>query len=167
MGLPSILILSFSPIATDARVLKQVTLLRDVYEVYTCGHGPAPDGVAGHIEIPSEFAVWRYDRTLLMTRQYRRAYWSNAAIANAKQQLQGCEFDVVLANDVDAVGLALSLRPDRGVHADLHEYAPRQKEELTRWRLFVAPFIRWMCRTFVARVLPMSTSVCSVLMPGW
>jgi hypothetical protein len=43
------------------------------------------------------------------------------------------------------------------VHADLHEYAPRQKEDMLRWRLFVAPFVRWLCRGFVARADSVST----------
>lgn len=152
-----LLVLSFSPIASDARVLKQVTLFADQYELYTCGYGPAPAGVAGHFEIPEDLPVWRYDRLALITRSFRKAYWGNGAIAYAARVLPVGHFDAILANDVDAVGLALSLKPGRGVHADLHEYAPRQKEELTRWRLFVAPFMAWMCRTFVARAASVTT----------
>jgi hypothetical protein len=58
---------------------------------------------------------------------------------------------------VDSVGLALSLHPAHGVHADLHEYAPRQKEDVRRWRLFVAPFIRWMCRNHVTKAASVTT----------
>jgi len=153
---PRLLILSFSPIAADARVLKQVRLFSEDYAVTTCGHGPAPDGVVEHLAIPDDFAVWRYDRGLVAGRRYRRAYWRNPAVSAAQELLQGREFDVVLADDVDAVGLALTL-PARGVHADLHEYAPRQKEDLLRWRLFVGPFMRWMCREFVARADSVTT----------
>ena len=115
---PRLLILSFSPISSDARVLKQVRLFAADYAVTTCGHGPAPEGVVEHIAIPDELAVWRYDRLQI----------ANPAIAAARRLLAGREFDAVLADDVDAVGLALSL-PSRGVHADLHEYSPRQKED--------------------------------------
>ena len=38
-----LLIISFSPIARDARVLKQVRLFTPKYEVTTCGFGPAPE----------------------------------------------------------------------------------------------------------------------------
>ncbi|MBD8022239.1 glycosyltransferase [Microbacterium sp. Sa1CUA4] len=145
------LILSFSPIASDARVLKQVDLFRHDYEVTTCGYGPAPEGVADHVEIPSDLQVWRYPRLLVVARQYRRAYRGNAAIRAARSALAGREFDIVLADDVDTVPLALALRPRRGVHADLHEYAPRQKNEMLRFRLFVRPFIEWMCRRYVRR----------------
>jgi len=153
---PRLLILSFSPIASDARVLKQVRLFADDYAVTTCGHGPAPDGVVEHLAIPDELAVWRYDRGLVATRRYRQAYWANPAIVAAQRLLASREFDAVLADDVDAVGLALAV-PSRGVHADLHEYAPRQKEDLLRWRVFVGPFMRWMCRAFVARAASATT----------
>lgn len=151
MTRPRLLILSFSPIAADARVLKQVDLFRHDYDVTTCGYGPAPEGVIDHVQVPDDLPIWRYPRALVALRQYRRAYWGNAAVAHARQALAGRAFDVVLADDVDAVGLALDLRPARGVHADLHEYSPRQHEEQLRFRLFVKPFIEWMCRTFVRR----------------
>src|SRR5699024_12617623 len=37
---PSLLVLSFSDISRDARVLKQVTMISTDYRVMTCGYGP-------------------------------------------------------------------------------------------------------------------------------
>lgn len=157
MSRPRILVLSFSDISSDARVLKQVRLLSELYEVDSCGYGPKPGGVSQHFEIPSELAVWRYDRGAVILHLFRRAYWSNAAIMAARDALTAGTWDVVVANDVDSVGLAISLNPRFGVHADLHEYAPRQKEDVWRWRLFVAPFVRWMCRSFVRQAASVTT----------
>lgn len=157
MSASRLLIISFSTITADARVLKQVRRLSRDYELHTVGYGPAPDGVAGHVRVPDEYAIWQYDRVAVATRRFSRAYWGNRAIAFAAEALAATEWDVVLADDVDAVGLALSLKPARGVHADLHEYAPRQKEDVPRWRLFVAPFIRWMCREFVTKAASVTT----------
>lgn len=157
MSKPKILILSFSDIAADARVLKQVRLLSGRFEVETCGYGVQPDGASRHFRIPTELAVWRYSRRDVVMRRYKHAYWSNAAIVHARIALQPHSWDVVLANDVDSVGLALALHPKLGVHVDLHEYAPRQKADMTRWRLLVAPFIRWMCRSFVRRASSVTT----------
>lgn len=152
-----LLILSFSPIASDARVLKQLDLLRDDFDVTTCGYGEAPPGAVAHVRVPDEMPIWRYPRADVLLRRYRRAYERNPAIAHARMALTGREFDIVLANDVDAVGLGLELKPSRGVHADLHEYAPRQHEEVWRFRLFVKPFIEWMCRQHVARAASWTT----------
>jgi hypothetical protein len=154
---PRILILSFSPIAGDARVLKQVTRFAEDYDVVTCGYGPAPAGVIDHVRVPDDLPAWRYPRWALIARKYTHAYWANRAIAFARNALQGRAFDVVFANDVDSVGLALALRPRCGVHADLHEYAPSQQEENWRFRWFVGPFVEWLCRRFVARADAWST----------
>lgn len=123
----------------------------------TCGYGPTPPGASRHFAVPENKAIWQYSRRDLVMRRYERAYWSNAAVSFARSALESGSWDVVLANDVDSVGLALTLDVRRGVHADLHEYAPRQKEDNLRWRLFVAPFIRWMCRTFVRRANSVTT----------
>lgn len=155
---PRLLILSFSPIAADARVLKQVEALRERFVLTTLGYGPAPVGVDRHVQLPDDRVYWRYDRRAIVTRRFRQAYWTNPAVAFVTKALTGEEFDIVLADDIDTVGAALSLRPLRGVHADLHEYAPRQKDDNLRWRVFVAPFVRWMCRQF----LPETKSVTTV-----
>lgn len=152
---PSLLILSFSPIASDARVLKQVRLFAGELDVTTCGYGPAPDGVVEHLEIPAGAEHWRKDRRWLLMRQFRRVLESNAAVRAVRRLLAGRRFDVVLANDVDTVPLALD-HGDR-VHADLHEYSPKQNTELRRWRWFVAPYVRWLCRRFVTRADSVTT----------
>ncbi|MDR2999461.1 MAG: glycosyltransferase family 1 protein [Microbacterium sp.] len=157
MTRPRLLIISFSTIASDARVLKQVRRLSADTEVHTLGYGPAPAGVSSHVRVPDELPIWRYDRAAVILRRYHSAYWSNAAIAFATDALRGTRWDAVLANDVDAVGLALAQDSVHGVHADLHEYAPRQKEDVPRWRLFIAPFVRWMCREFVTEADSVTT----------
>lgn len=152
----SLLVLSFSDISRDARVLKQVRMFAPEHQLMTCGYGPAPEGSTWHLQIPDELKQWRLDKTLAVTRRYRRTYWEQEVVAwLAAQGLP--RTDVVLANDVETVPLALSLQPRGGVHADLHEYAPRQKEDRLDWRLFVAPYVRWICRTYVTRADSVTT----------
>lgn len=153
-----LLIISFSDISNDARVLKQVTEFSRDFEVTTCGYGLAPPGSAHHIQVPDSCVHWKFDRADVILHRYRHAYWSNSAVDFAAGALGGKSFDIILANDLEPVPLAVSLNPRLGVHADLHEYAPREKEHLLRWRLFVAPFRRWLCRTY----LPQCASVTTV-----
>ncbi len=157
MSAPRLLIISFSPLRSDARILKQIALFKDRYEITTCGYGDAPDGVASHIEIPANLKEWDYDRIAVILRAYRRAYWTNPVIAHLRPRFAGRSFDVVLANDIDTAGLALSLQSVHGVHLDLHEYHPRTKEELLRWRIFVGPFMRWLVRHFATQADSVST----------
>lgn len=154
---PRLLVMSFSEITKDARVLKQVRLFAERYEVTTCGYGEAPEGVADHIQIPAELVYWRKDRALLMQRRFAATYRSNEVVNHLWDRLPRGHFDVVLANDVDTVPLALRLAPRGGVHADLHEYSPREKEDLPRWRWFVAPYMDWLCRTYVTECASVTT----------
>lgn len=157
MNRPSLLVLSFSEIRSDARVLKQVREFTRDYEVTTCGYGEAPDGVTEHLRIPADAPSWRFDRVALVLRRFERAYRGNRAVIEADRLLAGRVFDVVLANDLDTVPLAVGLRPRGGVHADLHEYTPRQRYEDLRWRLFFAPLMAWLVRTYVRRADSVTT----------
>lgn len=153
----SLLILSFSPIVADARVLKQVELFSDRYDVTTCGFGPAPDGVVDHVEVPDGLSATDVDGRLITARWYSRAFWSTSAVAWARRALRGRTFDVVLADDVEAVPVALGLSPRCGVHADLHEYAPAQHDENPAWKRRIAPYKSWLCRRYVTRAASVTT----------
>lgn len=152
-----LLILSFSRIESDPRVRRQIDLFRDEWRVVTCGYGPRPEGSSEHLRVPDEFPVWRYPRAAVVARRYRRAYWGNRALAWARKALAGRDFDVIFANEVESAGLAHSLKPRLGFHADLHEYAPTLHSELLTFRLFVAPFLRWQLRAFVSRAASTTT----------
>ncbi|GAA1749501.1 glycosyltransferase family 4 protein [Agromyces humatus] len=152
-----LLILSFSPIASDARVLKQVELFRHEYDVTTCAIGEfSADGI-DHIRIPDGLPARELDGRLITLRQYRAAYRRIGAVAWSRQALRGREFDAVLANDVEAVPVALELRPRFGVHADLHEYTPRLHEENPAWKRRIQPFWEWICRRYVSRAQSWTT----------
>lgn len=147
---PRLLIMSFSPLRSDARVLRQVRLFAERYAVTTLGYGEAPDGVVEHLRIPDEVVSWHKDRRLLAARRFEAAYRTSPVVRAAEPLLadRRARFDVVVANDADTLPLAVDLAPRGGVHLDLHEYASRQSEESWRWRLFVAPYYRWMLRRY-------------------
>lgn len=154
---PSLLILSYSPIVSDARVFKQVRLFSGKYEVTTCGYGPAPDGVAEHIQIPDELIYWKKDRKLLLARQFKAVLDRQEVNRYVLPRLKAKAFDVVLVDDLDPVPVALELKVTGGVHVDLHEYSPGQKQDDWKWRTFVAPYISWLVRKFVTRADSVTT----------
>lgn len=158
MSRPRLLIISFSNIAADARVLKQVDHFAPKYEVTTLGYGPTPHPHVTHLQLSDELQIRRWKRRDLILRRFEWIYWHQPVIIQALSELRAKEpFDVIMANDVDAVPLALELKPRAGVHADIHEYAPRQNEEILVWRVFIAPFVKWMCRTSLPRASSVTT----------
>lgn len=151
-----LLIVSFSRIVDDARVMRQVRLLTPRYDVVTCGYGPAPASVREHLAIPDEIVWWHKDRRLLLQRRFAAAYRRAPVVEHLWPVLRGQVFDIILANEADTVPLALAQRPRFGVHADLHEFAPAQNPS-ARWRAFVAPYYRWLCREYVTRASSVTT----------
>ena len=157
MSPPRIVIIAFSPIASDARVLKQVRLAAALGEVITCGYGPAPDGVAAHHQIPDQATLYPLNPRLLVLRQRRRALRQAAAMQWARAALATQRADAVFVNDLDAVPLALAVYPAERVHADLHEYTPGLVSHDAGWRRYLAPLYRSIARRELARVGSVTT----------
>lgn len=161
MARTALLVLSFSVLERDPRVLRQIELFRADYDVLTCGFGPPPDGVSDHIRIPEELRNWRSDykpvALMLETHLHRRLYFGAPRIQLVQREVaRRGGVDIVLANDAVAVPLALALRPRFGVHADLHEFAPGQGDTRT-WLRRLKPFMEWACRTSLPRVASITT----------
>lgn len=157
MSRPSLLIISFSPILQDARVLKQVRAFSSRYDVTTCGYGPAPEATIEHVEIGAEHGALDTNFTLIAARQYRAAYSSTGAVKEARRLLRGRTFDIVLANEAETAPIALELVPAARVHVDLHEYYPRLHDDVPAWVFWRAPYARWLCRRYVARAASTTT----------
>ena len=151
--------MAWSTLRSDARVLRQISLFSQRYAVTTLGYGEAPEGVVEHLRLPDDVVHWHKDRRLLVQRRFETAYRQAPVTLAAAELLAGQpRFVVVLADDLDTLPLALDLAPTGGVHADLHEYHPRQNEESWRWRAFVAPYYRYLVR----RYGPLADSVTTV-----
>ena len=148
---PTLLIISYSRLYRDARLLRQIRLFSENYAVTTCGYGPSPQGVVAHHQIPDEIVYWRTNRKLVVARLYQRAYDRAPITTYLRGVLSPGEFDVILANDVMSVPFAITLKPRGGVHADLHEYATRQQEEVWRWRQFISPYYAFLLRKWVTQ----------------
>src|SRR5699024_10964023 len=154
---PSLLILSYSHLYRDARILRQIATFSDVYDITTMGYGPRPEGVQAHVEIPGDIIYWKVNRPLVMARFFQTAYDRAAITRYVREKLRPGQFDLILANDVHAVPVAITLKPRRGVHADLHEYTTRQQEEMWRYRTFLAPYYGYLIRRWVRQADSVTT----------
>lgn len=162
MTKPTLLILSFSPLYRDARVLKQINLFKDQYDVTTCGYGPPPMEGVTHIEIPEQQGMWDLNGRFITLRLYSRVYWDLDGVNWVWDRLKGRKFDGVLANDYDTVPIGVRLKPRHGVHADLHEYAPSQGEENEAWARRIKPWREWVLKRYATKAAS-STTVCEGL----
>src|SRR5690606_13790096 len=152
---PRVLVVSYTPFVREPRALKQVSALRDRCDITTAGFGEAPFIDIPHVQL-TDTAPQRGGvlgrilyLLLLLLRIYRPIARLSAVDAEVARVLGGREWDVVIAHDLVTLEAALALAPSRGVVLDLHEYAPKQNEHSSLWRLMIAPYVRWMLRTRV------------------
>ncbi|PRB64780.1 glycosyltransferase [Microbacterium sp. MYb45] len=151
-----LLIISFSNLSTDARLLRQIDAFSDSYELITAGWGPAPGGATHHIVLPqppsgrSRQLRMLIESLLLRLRAYRLIHATSPLHRAARQALRGVQADIVLANDIDAAPLAYQIAPARRVHVDLHEYFPGLHDDNPRWARLRGPYNAWLVRRFAA-----------------
>ncbi|MFV0433679.1 MAG: glycosyltransferase [Leucobacter sp.] len=156
---PALLIISFSDIANDARVKKQVLRFADQFRVTTCGFGDPVREDIEHVGLSSDESIRdaRIEAALLHSRAYRAAYWRQPYVRRARAALRGRGFDAVIANDLETVGLAVRDFGGERVHADLHEFFPGLHDQSPAWVKLRRPFLEWQIREFATRTASVTT----------
>lgn len=162
----TICLISFSPIARDARVLRQMTYLAPHYNLIVVGFGDPPPvwrnrvGVRWvTVEPPSRNELRVAELHLLAARGiplpalYESWYWMQRLYRDALDRVGTYNVDLVYANDWNALplGWRLARRWNAPLALDLHEYAPLEWEDQWRWRLLHAPMIRYMLRRYAGQ----------------
>ena len=155
----TILILAFSNPATDPRVNRQIRFLRDTYRVIAVGLAhPEVEGVE-FIPItkmrkgsPNPLAFLQ-----ILFHRYDHWYWQQKHVIDAFNKLSNVHADLILANDLQTLPLALKVAKGAKVILDAHEYAPRQYEDVLSWRLLFQDYSTHLCREYIPRVHGMTT----------
>ena len=156
----NILILSFSVIRSDPRVMRQVRLLERSYRVTVSGFGPRPDADIEFIEIEKprvsifQKAIWAIK---LFFRLFESYYWNLPQVRNGFKAIQGRSFDLLIANDIAALPLALRLAGEAPVLVDAHEYSPREFDDKWLWRILFAPYHEALCSRYLPQAAAMTT----------
>ena len=157
-----VLVLSFSDLATDPRVNRQLRFLAPRHQVTAAGW--TDPRVAGVRFVPLDPRRKPLPRRLLaaarlLAGRFDAYYWNRSEVVDCRDRLAGlgAEAEVVIANDIDALPVALALAPRARVLFDAHEYAPLEFEDRLFFRVFQQRFRAWQCRTFIPRAAAMTT----------
>ena len=158
----TLFIVCFSDLKRDPRVYRQILFLKDAYQIVTAGFGdpgiPGVDFLLVHRPETSMRA--RLNKaTLLGLRRYESFYWGQPEVKSLREVARGLEFDLVVANDMSALPVSLSLAGQRGakVLLDAHEYEPRRFDDRLLFRFFFAGFWDYICRRYLPRTDGMVT----------
>lgn len=155
-----ILILSFSDLNRDPRVYRQIASLAEAYEVTAAGYqDPQLQGVQ-FIDVscpPQTFLSKCRGGLRLLSRRYEAYYWGHPRTYTALQRLQHIETDLIIANDIEALPIALKIAGKAKVIYDAHEYSPCEFEDLFLWRLFYQKYKIYLCQTYLQHADDMLT----------
>ena len=155
-----ILIISFSNLHQDARVYRQIECLSKKYEVFAIGFSdPCIERVSFAQCRPKKKTLIRkcLAGLRLLLGKYEGYYWN---IDHVKQVfgLSGRErFDLVIANDIDALPVGIRVGGNKKVIFDAHEYSPLELEDDWKWNLFFRGFKTYLCRQYIPCVDGMFT----------
>lgn len=155
-----ILILGFSDIKKDPRIKKQITFLKDEYDLTVIGHGTfEEDGVEFH-SIP----IYKKNRSekavaalRLLSGMFERHYWQQPQVNQMSAIGSLLPFDAILANDIDTLPLACKLAGYKPVIFDAHEYFPCEFEDLLMWRIFYKRYKKHLCARYLTDIPHMMT----------
>ena len=158
----TILVISYSNLATDPRVNRQIRWLSEFYQVIAAGLGdpgvPCVRFVSlSHVPPKKSFSARGKSALHLLSRRFESHYWRLPATLKGLEALAGVQADLILANDIEALPLAVRLAGDTPVIFDAHEYAPRQFDNSLRWRVFLQPYRAYLCRAYIPRTAAMFT----------
>ena len=127
----NILVITFSDIPKDARVLRQLSVVREFGHVTTLAYGEKAEFADEHLRIDSSLPSLPQTPAGVAALAAHRFRTAERLIPAAKQGLKlvgNRKFDAIIANDARALPLGMAIAgDDTPVWADLHEWAPDRK----------------------------------------
>jgi hypothetical protein len=156
----TIVIVAFTHIDRDVRVLRQIKSLATSADVVTIGYGLQPPGTTQHFQIPPSLKYLPISFMSLVSlalRRYDAALRFTTAYAWTAEVLKDIRADIIYLNDVQTIGL-VSQSVSTPAVIDMHEYAPLEMEDDWRFRLLLMRYYTFLCKKY----LPLASKVVTV-----
>jgi glycosyltransferase involved in cell wall biosynthesis len=156
------LILVFSNLKHDARVMRQINFLSKRFTLTICCYAIEPNPDYKVIKLTGgklTFFTRALSAVLLLLKRYTWAHGVLYPFKNLlKTQLSDANFDLIIANDIETLPLAFQLKkPNTKVIFDAHEYAPLHFEDKLWWRIFFQGFNTFLCSKYIPKIDGMIT----------
>lgn len=173
-----ILIISYSLLKSDPRILRQLDFLGYEFDIYTAGLTPSQHPAEkGFTKIPFEMpldfhrGLPKWPRRLITVsivipilkyyelrdyflvrskKWYDKAYWNFMRRSNYRA-LRNNPVDLIIANDIKSLPLACKLKKLFGakIYFDAHEYSPLEHEHNSYWLENQAPLYTALCKKYI------------------
>lgn len=148
-----ILIISASDLKNDPRVYRQIEFLKDDYDIKTFGlNDPEIEGV--------KFVKFRFNKSvlsrlvILFFRLFRlygifEKFWLKYKLIPEDKKIYEEEFELLIANEIEALPIGFKCFKKTKILLDLHEYAPREFEDRFIWRFLYQPHAVYQCKKYL------------------
>lgn len=160
------LIISYSYLKDDARLLKQINQFSKKYEISTIGFGPEPlANIRNHFDldqITGLSGLAKYINKFLYTilfvlRVYSISRKLNEFNRKVRKVIKTEKWDIIFINNTDALSAAVDYKPTVGFFLDLHEYSPKQNE-YSLWRhILFDNYHHWLCKRYLPKMHKITT----------
>jgi hypothetical protein len=160
--LKRVMIISFTDLGRDPRVYRQIQFLKNNYRVTAVGTGDPGVEEVEFIRLDLEEQKKNHVRRAwnglkLLLRFYKKRYWQDKRMVQIRERLQDLEMNLIIANDLETLPLALAIAGEAKVIFDAHEYSPGQFEHSFVWRLFFQDYTDYLCKKYIPQVDAMMT----------
>jgi hypothetical protein len=165
----TILVISYSPLHRDPRILRQIQALKNDYKIMTIGDTPVLNYDIIHYNNKKTYSNVIQILLLKITKIFYlffNLYRFYPALLEVKLNLKyilshNIEVpDIIIANDWDGLYLASELKNKKNwkakIYFDAHEYAPKERNSL-KWHLQIKPLILYALKKCKADINIMST----------
>lgn len=164
-----ILVISYSNLASDPRVLRQIKVLQNEFYIIEGGRQPSGNGnpfvllkeiQSFHVEYPYFlkkvlsffFKVYREYLLLRLLKNYEKYYWDFQK-KNLLKKFISYSPDIIIANDIEALPLAILIKQKSNckisIIFDAHEYAPLQITNLEYWKKYISPYRLYLSKKYI------------------
>lgn len=150
-----ILIICFTDIAQDPRVKRQISFLKNSHEITVLGSGDP--GIAGitYLHCPFTHHTTRQKVVpfiLLAGRQYEKHYWRQSFIKTSLKLLENQRYDLIIANEINSLPLAVAVAGMAKILFDAHEYYPSLRDDYFWWKFIFNPYFKYICRNYLPKI---------------
>lgn len=163
MSKPHLLILSYTDARRDPRVNRQVKYLKQDFQITLAGVADLGFEDVDFLQIKRRAkSKWNqaWIALNLLLRRYAPALGRFFLVD--KKQAQGKQFDLILVNDAEPLGLAFELAKGAPVVFDAHEYYPKEFEHSFLWRLLFQPYMKHLCSKYLSQCAAITTVSCGI-----
>jgi len=166
MGKKSILIIAFTALHKDPRVIRQVDALQSIYNIETIGFTQVKEDIKNHKITPQLNSIFKKVIRKVLSFAHLHTILNYFLLNDRLKELNqlGNDYSLIICNDLYPLPLGVSLAEKFKVPlwSDLHEYYPSQVNPsfVSNWEYKY--HILWLCKKYITKATFIST-VCDCI----